>query len=921
MKRLIYADDSPKRFKVGDDNTNITVVPVITTDSVNTLVKISENANVRVLIRNKNTYITSITPVITDSEAVISSKKLGKMPSGEYFLELWVATDDGTVVYPDRGFLPLFINENAEGETGEPITNVNADALRDELKQWVTEQLKTVQGSDIDLSNYFTKDEVTKLVDNNKVDLTPYLKTVDADTKYLSKGSIVLDTNGRTLTVGNNTINIPNTVDLSEYAKTDSVPNITYNAGTNTINLNGTNIKLSSNVDLSDYYTKEQVDDAINNHKVDLTPYLKTVDADTKYLSKGSIVLDTNGRTLTVGNNTINIPNTVDLSEYAKTDSVPNITYNAGTNTINLNGTNIKLSSNVDLSDYYTKEQVDDVINNHKVDLTPYLKTVDGDNKYLSKGTIVLDTNGRTLTVGTNTINIPNTVDLSGYAKADNVPSLNYDKQTNTLNLNGTPIKLGSTVDLSNYFNKEEVTNLINTSKVDLSPYLKTADGDNKYLSKGSIVLDVNARTLTVNGTVINIPSAVDLSDYVKKDNVPVLTYDKQTNTINLNGTTIKLGSNVDLSNYYTKGEIDSKLSNSSVNLDDITNKLGITQFNTNFSPTLDNGSIVTDFSEYTTSVALDSHDDQHEYLTLVKNGTTDVNPGPSLDNLNNAQDVNSLTGRSLLHGYRWFTILSGSGFKEPTAFAFGSSWFFNSDLPYLSIRVVAYDTTSKKYVAINKAGTGEPLVRLLPLTSQTSEGDFNSGTKVRMYTAKDNNRNNWLVKDLVYKEYISNNWATSFTGLPLYQLINIMLTGNPDPQGSTNLVTFNGKNNNHDQVENAAPVTFFLTNLGDGEMKLGDQSLNPSTALVYQYPDKNTDQYELPIKLSGDSKSWLISCYKGRHLVPFLKQVDSDEQLRPINNSADTFEPAYNGGPTNTQKEVTLYPFGIEPVHITFTN
>ena len=374
------------------------------------------------------------------------------------------------------------------------------------------------------------------------------------------------------------------------------------------------------------------------------------------------------------------------------------------------------------------------------------------------------------------------------------------------------------------------------------------------------------------------------------------------------------------MSDYYTKGEIDSKLSNSSanVNLDDITNKLGITQFNTNFSPTLDNGSVITHFSEYTTDVSLTSHGDQHEYLTLVKNGTTDVNPGPSLDDLNNAQDINDLTNVTLLDGYRWFTILSGTGFKEPTAFTFGSSWFFYSHLPYLSIRVVTYDTTNKKYVVVNKAGTGERLVRLLPLTSQTSEGDFNSGTKARLYAVKDNN---WLVKDLIYKEYRSNNWATSFTGLPLYQLINIMMTGNPDPQGSTNLVTFNGKDSKHDQVENAAPVTFFLTNLGGGEMKLGDQSLNPSTALVYQYPDKNTGQYELPIKLSGDSKSWLISCYKGRHLVPFLKQVDSDEQLRPINNSADAFEPVYNGGPTNTQKEVTLYPFGIEPVHITFIN
>ena len=373
------------------------------------------------------------------------------------------------------------------------------------------------------------------------------------------------------------------------------------------------------------------------------------------------------------------------------------------------------------------------------------------------------------------------------------------------------------------------------------------------------------------------------------------------------------------MSGYYTKGEIDSKLSNSSanVNLDDITNKLGITQFNTNFSPTLDNGDIVKNL--YAEFIGLYSSSSKYEYLTLVKNGTTDVNPGPTADDLDNAQDITDLTGVTLLNGYRWFTVLVGQGFKSIRNFAFGSAWFVNPNLPYLSIRVIAYDTTNKKYVAVNKAGAGEPLVRLLPLTSQTLEGDFNSGTKVMMYAAKDNN---WLVKDLVYKNYKSNSNLTDIlVGLPFYQAINIMMTGNPDPQGSTSLVAFNGKNNGYDQVENNAPVTFFLTNLSDGEMKLGDQSLNPSTALVYQYPDKNTGRYELPIKLSSDSKSWLISCYKGRHLVPFLKQIDSDGQLRPINSSADAFEPVYNGGPTNTQKEVTLYPFGIEPVHITFTH
>ena len=725
MKRLIYADDSPKRFKVGDDSTNLTVVPVITSDEVNSVVTISKNANVKVLIRNENTYITSITPVVNDNGIVISSKKLGKIPAGEYFIELWITSDNETTVYPDRGFLPLFINENAEGQTGSPITNVNADDLRAELKEWVTDQLKNIKASDIDLSNYFTKPEVTELVNNSKVDLTPYLKTVDANNDYLSKGSIVLNVNTRTLKVNDNTINIPDAVDLSDYAKTDTVP------------------------------------------------------------------------------------------------------------------------------------------------------------------------------------------------------SLSYDSQSNTLNLNGTTIKLGSNVDLSNYFNKEEVTNLINNSKIDLSPYLKTADADNKYLPKGTIVLDANTRTLTVNGTVINIPSTLDLSDYAKKDTVPALSYNSQTNTLTLNGTDIKLSSTVDLSNFYTKSEIDNKLSQASSGTDvtDIINKLGITQFKTNFSPVLDNGSVLTGFNHRPQDLNLHNRDnDKYEYLTLVKKGTTDTNPSPTLDDLNNAQDITNLDGVTLLNGYRWITILTGYGFDSPTAFPFLSAWFFSSSLSFLTLRVVAYDTTNKKYVSVKKDNTGEPIIHLLPLINPITEGDLNSGTRVLMYAANDDN---WVVKDFIHGMYASNDFAKAFFELPFYQAVNIMLTGNPDPRGATNLVIFNGNDSeyNPDQAENTAPVTFFLTNLTGEVMKLGDETLDAQTALVYQYPDKSTGMFELKLSVSNNVDNWLISCYKGRHLVPFIKQVNSNGDLYHMTTSNDAFTPVYNGGPTTTQKEVTLYPFGIEPVHITFTN
>ena len=825
MKRLIYTDDSPKRFKVGDDSTNLTVVPIVTTDEVNTLVKISKNANVKVLIRNENTYITSITPVINDEGVVINSKNLGKMPAGQYFLELWVTTDNETNVYPDRGFLPLFINENAEGQTGNPITNVNADDLRNELKEWVTDQLKSIKPNDIDLSNYFDKAEVTDLVNSSKVDLTPYVKTVDADNKYLSKEAIGLDLSNRTLTVNDNTINIPETVDLSSYAKKDTVPVLAYDNQSNTLTLNGTPIKLSSTVDLSNYFNKEEVTELVNNSKVDLTPYLKTVDAD---------------------------------------------------------------------------------------------------NKYLSKGSIVLDTSARTLTVNDNTINIPSAVDLTGYAKTDTVPTLSYDKQTNTLTLNGTAIKLGSNVDLSNYFSKEEVTNLINNSKVDLSPYLKTADADNKYLSKGSIVLDASARTLTVNGTVINIPSAIDLTDYAKKDSVPALTYNSQTNTLNLNGTDIKLSSNVDLSNFYTKNEIDTKLSQSGAgsgtNVNDIVNKLGIAQFKTNFSPTLANGSVITGFNNRPQDLNLRDSSHKYEYLTLAKKGTTDVNPKPTQDDLNNAQDITNLDGVTLLNGYRWVTLLDGYGFSESTGFPFLSAWFFSSSLPYLSVRIVAYDVTNKKYVAVNKDNTGEPIIHLMPLIDPLTEGDLNSGTKVLMYADKDDT---WVVKYLICGSYVYNDFAKAFFELPFYQAINIMLTGNPDPRGATNLVLFNGNDSqyNPDRAENNAPVTFFLTNLTSEIMKLGNETLDAQTALVYQYPDKTTGMFELKLKVPNNVDNWLISCYKGRHLVPFLKQVKSNGDLFHLTTSNDAFTPVYNGGPTSTQKEVTLYPFGIEPVHIMFTN
>ena len=166
MKRLVYSDDSVQRFKVGDDSTQIVLVPLITDDDVNNNVDLS-NQDCTVLIRNKNTYITKLVPEIDGTRVKFTSKNLAKLLPDEYFLELWTMdkTTHESKVYPDRDFLPLWINENAYGETGDPIKNVNMDVLREEMKTYIQEETKK-----LNLDDYYRKEQVDSVIKNNKVD-------------------------------------------------------------------------------------------------------------------------------------------------------------------------------------------------------------------------------------------------------------------------------------------------------------------------------------------------------------------------------------------------------------------------------------------------------------------------------------------------------------------------------------------------------------------------------------------------------------------------------------------------------------------------------------------------------------------------------------------------------------------------------
>ena len=147
----------------------------------------------------------------------------------------------------------------------------------------------------VDLSNYYTKaemdDKLSKAATGGTVDLTGYLKVADADKKYATKAEVP---------------------SIEGLAKESDIPKVVLDIVKRTLTINGQTVDIPDSVDLSHFYTKDEVDkkltDIASGGKVDLTGYLTKVDADSDYLAKGSITLDTSKRVLTIGDQTINIP-------------------------------------------------------------------------------------------------------------------------------------------------------------------------------------------------------------------------------------------------------------------------------------------------------------------------------------------------------------------------------------------------------------------------------------------------------------------------------------------------------------------------------------------------------------------------------------------------------------------------------------
>lgn len=453
MSRELLNVNNTDTIKQSDDST--TIILSVRDDNEPKIFKPGDIGTIH--ISTSQYHIPSVPAklVVGSNNVNINSSDLVNLPAGKYSLELWVSQKDGphTTIYPSSGSLALTIDKNADDLTDKTLTTLTLDDLRKDLHADVADAVKHIK------------------VDPASLDLSDYAKKSDIPTVP----TVTLDVDKRTLTINKQTINIPNNVDLSGYAKTADVPNVKYDNNTKTLTVNGATVEIPSTVDLSDYYTKEQVEQQIKENKTtfDLTDYVKREDlADlAKKQDVPAVALDTSKRTLTVNGTAINIPDNVDLSNYATKDELPKVTLDVTKRQITVGDATLDVPGNVDLSNYYTKSEVDDKLASAaaggKVDLSGYVKTEQ----------------------------------LSDYAKKQDVPSVVYNADKKQLTINGVNVDLPDNVDLSDYVRKEDTSNFAKKTDIPTVPV---------------IALDTAKRTLTVNSNVINIPDAVDLTGYVK---------------------------------------------------------------------------------------------------------------------------------------------------------------------------------------------------------------------------------------------------------------------------------------------------------------------------------------------------------------------------------------------------------------------
>ncbi|MGX7009025.1 Collagen triple helix repeat-containing protein [Lactococcus chungangensis CAU 28 = DSM 22330] len=84
-------------------------------------------------------YLKSVSAKWVDKRIVISSGDLSDLPVGSYSLELWLSSSSGYEIYPDSGFVNLYINQNATGISGNLISSITLGEFQQQFSDLAEE--------------------------------------------------------------------------------------------------------------------------------------------------------------------------------------------------------------------------------------------------------------------------------------------------------------------------------------------------------------------------------------------------------------------------------------------------------------------------------------------------------------------------------------------------------------------------------------------------------------------------------------------------------------------------------------------------------------------------------------------------------------------------------------------------------------
>lgn len=107
-------------------------------------------------IKTDKSFAQTAKATVSGSDIALSSKDLVNLPVGNYELELWHMDKQtgNTDIFPDDGWLPFTINENAMGNMGDKVTTITMkqmqdglmDALRAQFDKFVADAQEKIQG-------------------------------------------------------------------------------------------------------------------------------------------------------------------------------------------------------------------------------------------------------------------------------------------------------------------------------------------------------------------------------------------------------------------------------------------------------------------------------------------------------------------------------------------------------------------------------------------------------------------------------------------------------------------------------------------------------------------------------------------------------------------------------------------------------